>query len=203
MSDPLGAQLGRIAAPPLAQPFEDVRLALLDALVARRRGGALTPAAWVEEFDAATRSLRLRVLADAERAIREAAREARLPSRRLAAELPDAERADRLLQRLLAEGIPLEALADAPDDAAGERARAAALEAAWDGARRIALEERARWRERADALATWRRPLAPLWIGVALLAVPLVIAGAWLGGQLTPPEWFRPIHEWFWGLPWP
>lgn len=203
MTAPLAPDLGRIAAAPSAAPYEDVRLRLLDALVTARSEGRLGQAAWQEAFDGAAQSLKLRVIAEADQALRAAAEHSRYPTRRLANLLPDAEAADILLQRLLAEGMPLERLDALPADDDGRRLRAIAIEAAWDGAVALAAAESARWRALAERVAAWRRPMRPFWIGtVATLAVLALIA-AWLGGQLPAPAWFAPVRDAFWRLPWP
>jgi hypothetical protein len=202
MTTPLAAELGRLAAPAQGTPFDDVRLALLDAIIGAKAAGDMGQDAWEEVFGSAMRSLRLRVLAEAETAIRAAAAHSRYPIRRLHAALPDANAADTLLHRLLAEGMPLERFEGFADDPVTRRARAAALETAWDGAVRVATAERSRWRAAAMQIAAWRRPMLQLWIlSVALLLLAALIAG-WLSGELPAPAWFRPVNEWWWRL-WP
>lgn len=202
MTTPLGAELGHLAAPGPPAPYDDVRLALLDAVIAANADGRIDQKAWEAAFSDAARSLRLRLLADAETAVAAAATRSRYPARRLRALLPDADAADTLLHRLLAEGIPLERLENAADNPVNRRARAAALEMAWEGATRVAAAEQARWRLVAGQVANWRRPTAPLWvISVGLLLVA-ALAAAWLGGTLPAPRWFRPINAFWWRL-WP
>ncbi|MEO5798662.1 MAG: hypothetical protein ABIZ70_12485 [Gemmatimonadales bacterium] len=203
MTAPLAPDLGRLADPARATPYDDVRQALLDALVSAKGAGHLEQGVWQEAFDGAVRSLRMRVLGDAEAVMRSAAAHSRFPSKRLSALLPDAEVADALLQRLLAEGMALERLEGMPDDPASRRARALAVTAGWEGAERVASVDAARWRALADEIAEWRRPTRPFWIAAAvLLAAGLVVAG-WLGGQLPAPAWFAPVSRAFWSLPWP
>ena len=149
------------------------------------------------------RSLRIRVIGDAEAMLRSAAGYSHFPSRRLEALFPDAEVADALLQRLLAEGMSLERLEGVSDDPPSRRARALAVTAGWEGALRIASADAARWRALAAEVAAWRRPLGPFWITAGVLfAVTLVVAG-WLGGQLPAPLWFAAVRDAFWRLPWP
>ncbi len=200
---PLSEDLARLARPATAAPYEAIRLALLDHLLAANAGGALTAAAWEGAFAAAATALRDAVLDHATMGMHAAGRRARYPASVLERQLPDAIAADTLLNRLLATGIPLEALASLPDSPAARRARGSALEGAWEAAVTLALEESRRWHAAAAWVTMWRRPLAPLVAGVGGLAVALTLTAAWLGGQLTPPEWFRPIHEAFWRLPWP
>jgi hypothetical protein len=202
MTMPLAAELGRLAAPAQGTPFDDVRLALLDALIIAKSSGDLGQDTWEDVFGSAMRSLRLRVLAEAETAIRAAAAHSRYPAHRLLAILPDATAADTLLHRLLAEGMALEQFEGFADDPVTRRARAAALEAAWDGAVRLATAERSRWRAAAMQVAAWRRPMVRLWIlSIGILLLAALLAG-WLSGELPAPGWFRPINDWWWRL-WP
>ncbi len=202
MSTPIAAELGRLAAPAHAAPFDDVRLALVDTIVAAKAAGGMDQMAWEDAFSAAVRSVRLRVFADAEQMVRAAAAHSRYPARRLQVLLPDAEVADALLNRLSAEAMPLERYDGLGDDPVSRRARAAALETAWDGAVRVATAETARWRTIAMQVAAWRRPTTILWIiTIALILAALVVAG-WLSGVVASPAWFHPINAWWWRL-WP
>lgn len=200
---PLAADLGRLADPPGSAPFEDVRLALLDAVITAKGAGRLEHAAWAEAFEGAVRSLRIRVIGDAEAMLRAAAAHSHFPARRLESLFPDAEVADTLLQRLLAEGMPLERLEGVPDDAASRRARALAITAGWEGAVHIASGDAARWRSLAAEVAAWRRSLRPLWTAAGVLVLITLVVAAWLGGQLRAPLWFAPVRDAFWRLPWP
>jgi len=195
-------ELGRLAAPPRAVPFDDVRLALLDAVIAAKAMGRLDQLAWEDAFGGAARSIRMRVLAEAEQLVRAAAAHSRYPSRQLQALLPNAEAADSLLNRLLAEAMPLERFEGLGDDPVSRRARAAALETAWDGAMRIANGETARWRAIALQVEGWRRGTTSLWVGSVLLLLVTLLLAAWLSGEVPSPEWFRPINDFWWRL-WP
>lgn len=202
MSMPIAAQLGRLAAPPRAAPFEDVRLSLLDAIIAAKVAGRLDQESWEEAFGASARSIRMRVLADAEQGVRAAAAHSRYPVKRLQRMLPDAETADTLLNRLTAEAMPLERYAGFGDDPVSRRARAVALETAWEGAMNVASAESARWRTTAMQVASWRRPTTLLWtISGALVVLAGILAG-WLSGALAAPGWFRPVNDFWWRL-WP
>lgn len=202
MTAPIAAELGRVAAPARGAPFDDVRLALLDAIVAAKGAGDLDQASWEAAFAAAARSLRVRVLAEAEELLRSAAAHSRFPSRKLQALFPDAEAADRLLNQFLAAGIPLEQLAGLGPDPVSRRARSAALESSWEAAVTIAAAERARWRALATRVADWRRPTAALWVLSAALLIVATALAAWLSGVLAAPEWFRPVNAFWWRL-WP
>jgi len=202
MTAVLAADLGRLAAPAQSQRFDDIRLAMLDALIAAKATGRLDQAAWDTVFSSAMRSLRMRLLAEAEEQLAAAAGHSRYPARRLRALLPDADVADTLLQRLLAEGMPLERFEGMPDDPATRRARAAALEQSWDGAGAVARAEQLRWQAVSVRVATWRRPTAPLWIISGAVLLGTTIVAAWLSGDVTAPRWFHPINDFWWRL-WP
>lgn len=199
----LGTALGHLADPPRDAPYEALRLDLLDRIVGVSGDVPADGTTWVAAWEATAQALADTVLAEAREAMRQAVAHARYPARRAAALMPDAETADILLQRLVAAGIPLEALATAPTTPDIVRQRAAALEVAWDEARSIALADLGRWRAIAAELAAWRRPLRPVLLASgAALAVTLLLA-SWLGGWVPTPSWFAPIGAWFWSLPWP
>lgn len=200
---PLAAALGRVAAAGEMLPYDDVRLAMLDVLLAAKQDGPLGHEVWQAAFEHAARSLRMRVIEKAEREFHAAAAISRYSTRRLATLLPDAESADALLHRLLAEGIPLERFEGLADTMATRHGRALALEEAWQGAASVAAVEAARWRAQAQTISTWQRPRRALWIlSGAILTIAIILA-AWLGGQLPAPDWFEPVARFWWTLPWP
>ena len=200
---PLAADLGRVAAAGEAAPYDDVRFALLDELISAKRESRLGHEVWQAAFEHAARSLRMRVIERAERELQAAAVISRYPARRLATLLPDAEGADALLHRLLAEGMPLERFEGVADTDATRHDRSLALEAAWEGAVSVAALESARWRARAQDLSEWQRSRRPLWIASGVIFTVAVILSAWLGGQLPAPDWFAPVARFWWSLPWP
>jgi hypothetical protein len=202
-SAPLAADLGRIAAAGVASPYDDVRLALLDALLVAKRDSQLDHEIWQAAFEHAARSLRMRVLEKAERELRAAAAISRYPSGRLATLLPDAEGADALLHRLLAEGMPLERFEGLADTDATRHDRALAIEAAWEGAVTVAALESSRWSARGQEISAWQRSRRPLWIASGVILTVAIILAAWLGGQLPAPDWFAPVARFWWSLPWP
>lgn len=199
----LAADLGRVAAAGETLPYDDVRLAMLDALLAAKQDGQLGHQVWQAAFEHAARSLRMRVIEKAERELHAAAGISHYPARRLATLLPDAERADALLHRLLAEGIPLERFEGLADSAEARHGRALALEAAWEGAANVAVAEAARWRAQAQSISAWQRPRRALWILSGAILTIAIIFAAWLGGQVPAPAWFEPVARFWWSLPWP
>jgi hypothetical protein len=202
MTTALAPELGHLAVPSQPVPYDDIRLALLDTVIAAKAAARLDQGAWESAFSSAMRSLRMRLLAEAEVAIAAAAEHSRCPARRLRALLPDADAADTLLHRLLAEGMPLERFEGMADDPVTRRARAAALEVSWEGAVRVAAAEQLRWRAVAARVAAWRRPTAPLWVISSLLLLVTATLAAWLSGTLAAPQWFGPINDFWWRL-WP
>lgn len=151
----------------------------------------------------AAMALRDAVTSEARTRLERAAVESRYPADLLRAELPDAAAADRLLQRLLAEGMPLEQLEGEVASPELTRRRGAALESAWEAAVQIANAESARYRALAARIAAWRRPWRRLAIAAGVATVLALVVAAWIGGYLQAPGWFTPVVDWFWGLPWP
>ena len=199
----LAPALGRLAAPARRGPFEEVRLALVDTLVSAHAKGALDGGPWVVAWQRAMESIRDQVIAEAGQAIDAAAGRSRFPTARLAQLRPDTEAGEILLNRLLAEGEPLERLDGPTTDDAVTRARGAVLEAAWDATMRIAGAERAHWAGVARDIEQWRRPWRPLVIASAVVLVVVTVLAAMLGGVIPSPAWFQPVTDWFWNLPWP
>lgn len=202
MTPSIAPELGHLARPGRS-PYDDVRLELLDAIIAANGAGALgEQAVWESAFADAVRALRMRVLAESESALRAAAARSRFPARRLRARLPDAEDADILLNRLLAEGMALERFEGAPADDATRRARAAALDAAWEAAVRTAQAEIATWRGVAAEIAAWRPSPVSVWTASAAILVVAIVLALWLGGEVPAPRWFAPVNALWWSL-WP
>ncbi|HEY4319756.1 MAG TPA: hypothetical protein VGM77_01155 [Gemmatimonadales bacterium] len=202
MSSPLGSDLGRLGQPSHGRPFDDVRLALIDHVLAAKARDELTQRAWEDAFADAARSLRVRIVAGADQALRAAALHSRFPARRLARLLPGATAADTLLNKMLAAGMPLEQLAGLPDDDASRRLRAAALDSAWTGAEQVATTEQSRWRAVASDVAAWRRAPAPIWVASVTLVFAALFLAAWFSGEVSSPAWFAPINAAWWRL-WP
>ena len=234
----LGPSLGRLVAPPPVSPdaglasmrLDDVRLTLVSQLFdlagdARRwaREGdtelalaTLGRAAWDEVWQQAVQAAAARLAAGTNARLLAAAREVRLPARRIR-DLPLAADEVRALAARLAAGAgPFHAALEQLDrtaqpvrggkpsvtaviawqDALGTAARR--LELAW-----LALEEAvaAEWRtaeaEVAD-LRRWRRPRWPLWMIAALLFGAASYAGLVLGGYIPVPAFLRDAVEALW-----
>ena len=198
---PLGPVLGRLARPGTAAPEDALRLALVDRMITTP---PVDGADWVAAWRITAIAFADAIMAEARDGIERAALHARLPGRRLQAELPSDQEREVLIERFAAEAMQLEALADLGGDAqAVQRRRAAALNLAWDGALELSRVERRRWQRRAETVAQWRRPWRPLAITAALLLGGGLVVAAWLGGWWPAPAWFHPAIDAFWGLPWP
>lgn len=203
MTAPLAPALGRLAAPVRGgASFEATRLALVDRLVHAHHQGRLDAREWLAAWQEAVEEVVTAVMAEGREALLRAATASRYPTKRLTPLLPDAADAEELRQRLLAEGVALERMAEVQEPGA-LRWRGASLESGWDAAVRVAMLERQRWRTVASEVAAWRRPWRPLLVVASLLLLVATLLAAMLGGVIAAPRWFTPVTEWFWSLPWP
>lgn len=196
----LAAQLGRLGAPSRHGEQEHIRLALVDRLVSPSPLGG---EAWVAAWREASTTLADEVLDRAAAALLSAARYSRMPKAALAKVLPDAAGRAQLIERFMAEGIELERLEGLAPSEGTDRARGAALQAAWDRSQELSQREHARWHRAAAGVRHWRRSWRPLLITAAVLLPLAMLLAAWLGGWLPAPAWFDPIGAAFWSLPWP
>ena len=203
MPGTLAPALGRLARPARQAPFDAIRLAMVDTLVSARAMGALEGGTWLVAWQRAMEGIRDEVISEATRTMDAAARRSRFPAARLAQMRPDAEASETLLNRLLAEGEPLERLDGAAADDAITRARGAVLQAGWDAAVRIAGAERGHWAGVARDIEQWRRPWRPLVIASVISIGLATLLAAMLGGVIPAPAWFEPVTDWFWSLSWP
>jgi len=210
----LGPWLGRLVtppAPPLAAEalLSEVRLQLLTAVFGRTE--------WLAAWHAAVARAGPLISPEAETRIRLAGAESRFPGRRLRRILPTDEDREILLARLSAAGIGLETvvaqlasrpmgqLADTQERSTREledtghlRMICGELEVAWDRLVRTANDELAQSDRIAFEIRSWKRPLAPLLVGSALLFAVATWVGLVLGGYLSAPAWFLPIAELVW-----
>lgn len=234
----LGPLLGRLAAPAdpgsSLVPLDDVRIALVTELF--QLAGAARAFAAEGDLDAAMQSLNRhgwqaaweqavnsaadRVATRIEQRFTSAARESRLPGRKLKKVLlSDDERrgiAVRLgsgggalveaLDRM--EALMRRAVRGAQDSGdAGELWKQALtgvarrLESAWQALEDAARAEEAAWKEDVDQVRNWKRPRIPLWLITIAIAAALMWAGLVLGGFLPAPDWFRPVADRVWGVP--
>ena len=88
MKEPLGPQLGALASPHPAGRHDDLRLAMIDQLVARNGERPLGGSDWLEIWESAATELRDRVIERARAELAAAARRSKYPSGRLSAAQP-------------------------------------------------------------------------------------------------------------------
>jgi hypothetical protein len=192
-----------LAAPNRSGPLDPVRLAMVDTLVSAASRAPLDGSVWLTAWQQAMEAIRDQVISEAADSLERAAVRSKFPAGRLADLRPNAESAEALLNRLLAEGEPLERLGGPASDAAMIRARGAVLQSGWDAVNRIVVAERAHWGGVAREVATWRRPWRPLVIAAGVSVSLAATLAAMLGGLVPTPAWFAPVTDWFWNLPWP
>lgn len=224
----LGPSLGRLVAPPAPAPgspphwirHEDIRLAMVTQLFelladARRwaREGdrelalaTVNREAWEGLWSRAVQEVAARAGATIGDRLQAAAREVRLPAKRIGALALDPAEI-RALGARLSQGAPplhqaLVQLDQAANQARSDRAPAQAveawqealmtaarrLEAAWLALEEALTREWRAWETEIEDLRRWRRPRWPLvLIGVALFGTALYL-GLVLGGYLPVPE---------------
>jgi hypothetical protein len=234
----LGPALGRLIAPPPPPPgspahwirLDDIRVAMVSQLFelladARRWAGqgdrelalaTVNREAWETAWARAVQDVAHRAGQAISERLDAAAREARLPEKRIAAlALEPAE--IRALAARLAHGsaalhqalIELDQSASlarserAPIDAvhAWQEALAASgrrLEAAWLALEEALLKEWRSWEAEVEDLRRWRRPRWPLWLAGGLIIGGSLYFGLVLGGYLPVPALLRGPVEVLW-----
>ncbi len=164
--------------------------------------------AWAAAWEHAVRHAGARVADALDAEITRAARQVRLPRRRLRRRLLSNAEKRAIVARLGTGGGAFVAALDALETAAGGVADASVLEkeshAEWQEALRtvarrleaawLALEfevdeERARWTPEIDAVTAWRPPLWPIFVVWTPLSIVLIWVGLILGGYLPAPAW--------------
>ena len=220
----LGPMLGRMASPaprgPAALPLDDIRFDLLSALyvragLARSELAAgrpdvarhqLSREAWLAVWREAADRVATRLLERLTGRFSAAAAESRMPARLLVRRgLPEDDRAV-IRNRVDACGTGLEEMPppeNVDDWPAGLLRASMALDDGWERLEGVVVEELARYAPAIEAVRVWRRPLAPLWAGTALVVVLVLGLGLSLGGYLPAPGPLGVLQTWFWSLPWP
>jgi hypothetical protein len=164
--------------------------------------------AWAAAWDHAVRRAATRVADALEGEITRTARRVRLPGRRVRRLLLASAEKRAIAARLGTGGAAFVAALDALESAAARVADASVLDkdahAAWQEALRtvtrrleaawLALEaeveeERRRWAQELDVLASWRPSLWPVVLAWVPLAALLVWLGLILGGYVPAPAW--------------
>jgi len=234
----LGSALGRLIAPPPPPPgspshwirLDDIRVAMVSQLFelladARRWAGqgdrelalaTVNREAWETAWAKAVQEVALRAGQAISDRLVAAAREARLPAKRIAALALEPAEVRALAARIAHGSAPLQAALveldhaaslarsdRAPTDAvlAWQEALAAAgrrLEAAWLALEDALLKEWRTWDAEVEDLRRWRRPRWPLWLAGVLIIGGSLYCGLVLGGYLPVPDLLRGPVEALW-----
>jgi hypothetical protein len=173
--------------------------------------------AWLDLWERAVATAAQRLGDLVNTRFREAAAEARLPSRRLGGVLLAAEDVRAIGSRLGSGGAGFVGALDALEQtipaatASGRRGQlgqeewqlalattARRLESAWQALLEAAQVEQDRWQAEIEQVRAWRRPQWPLWAVTLLGLLALVYLGLVLGGYLAVPPPLRGVTEFWW-----
>jgi hypothetical protein len=161
---------------------------------------------WLEAWRTAAASAAERVLDEITARLNAAAVVSRMPTRRLARELPGEEDRRVLRARLDATGMGLEAAAanlQGPSLRIDHLRRVAGeLELAWAALCRVVRVELETWNDRVARVRAWRRPWTGFAVGSAIALALAIWLGLVLGGFVPVPGWLRPFAEWAWNTGW-
>jgi hypothetical protein len=161
---------------------------------------------WLEAWRTAAASAAERVLDEITARLNAAAVVSRMPTRRLARELPGEEDRRVLRARLDATGMGLEAAAanlQGPSLRIDHLRRVAGeLELAWAALCRVVRVELETWNDRVARVRAWRRPWTGFAVGSAIALALATWLGLVLGGFVPVPGWLRPFAEWAWNTGW-
>jgi hypothetical protein len=235
----LGPSLGQLSDPPavpsdrgaLGIVLEDIRLDLVTGLfdvagaarsfmAAGDREGAIASlgrVAWLELWERSVAAAAQRLADVVNARLRDAARESRLPPKRLAAFLLTSEDVRAIGSRLGSGGASFINALDALGQtvpaatAAGARGRlgqdewqlalattARRLESAWLALTGASKIEQERWKGEIDRVRSWRRPRWPLWVITLLVFLALSYLGLVLGGYLPVPNALQGVADFWW-----
>jgi hypothetical protein len=235
----LGPPLGRLVDPSgipaergaLDIDFEDIRLDLVTGIfdvagAARSFAAAgdrqsavasLGRVAWLDLWERAVAAAAKRLAGAVNARLRDAAKESRLPSRRLATFLLTSEDVRAIAARLGSGGASFVSALDALEQtvpaaaASGPRGRtgqedwqlalattARRLEAAWLALTVAARTEQERWKREIDRVRAWRRPTWPLWLLTLVVLLGMTYLGLVLGGYLPVPAVLQGLAEFWW-----
>lgn len=235
----LGPSLGRLGDPPvgvldrgpLDLVLDDIRLDLVTRLfetagAARsfaatgdRQGAiaSLSRVAWLALWERAVAAAADRMAEVVNARLADAARESRLPPKRLERILLKTEDVRAIASRLGSGGAGFVGALDALEQtvpgaaASGSRGRAGQeewqrslataarrLESAWLALAAASRTEQERWKAEIERVRAWRRPTGPLWAATAGVLAVLAYLGLVLGGYLPVPPPLRALAEFWW-----
>ena len=235
----LGPSLGRLADPPVGTldrgsldlVLDDIRLDLVTRLfetagAARsfaatgdRQGAiaSLSRVAWLGLWERAVAAAADRLADVVNTRLADAARESRLPPKKLDSLLLKTEDIRAIASRLGSGGAGFVGALDALEQtvpgaaASGSRGRAAQeewqralataarrLESAWLALAAAARIEQDRWRSEIERVRVWRRPTRALWALTLLVVAACTYLGLVFGGYLPVPSPLRGLAELWW-----
>jgi len=173
--------------------------------------------AWLRLWERAVDAVAARIGEAATRRLREAAAESRYPQRRLRRLLLTPGDVRAIAARLGSGGAPFVAALDALEQtvhaASGAQARASGrqdewrpaveaaarrLESAWQAMAATAGVEEQLWRQEAESLRAWRRPVWPVWLITVVVAAAAAYVGLVVGGYLPVPATLQPLTDFWW-----
>ena len=161
---------------------------------------------WLEAWRTAAGAAAERLIDEVTARLNAAAIVSRMPTRRLARELPGEEDRRVLRARLDAAGMGLEAAAanlQGPSLRIDHLRRVAGeLELAWAALCRVVRVELGTWDDRVARVRAWRRPWTAFAVGSAIALALATWLGLILGGFVPVPDWLRPFAEWAWNTGW-
>jgi len=211
--------------------LEDIRLDLVTGLfdvagaarsfmAAGDREGAIASlgrVAWLELWERSVAAAAQRLADVVNARLRDAARESRLPPKRLAACLLNSEDVRAIGSRLGSGGASfinaLDALGQTVPAATASGARgrlgqdewqlalattARRLESAWLALTAASKTEQERWRGEIERVRSWRRPRWPLWVITLLVFLALSYLGLVLGGYFPVPNALQRVADFWW-----
>lgn len=235
----LGPSFGELALPSgvprtrgtrVSVPLDDLRLALVTELfdmagAAREfaAGGdrssavhSLSRAAWLGSWERTVERVAARLSESFNRRLADAARESRLPEKRVAQLSMNEEETSALAARLGSGAGEFVASLDelertVPRAAARPEAwplwrdallaAARRLESAWLTLEAEAADEDRRWAREVERVRRWRRPTWPLWIASAALVLLFAYVGMVFGRMLPAPPFLADAVAAWWGTP--
>ena len=235
----LGPSFGELALPPgvprtrgtrVSVPLDDLRLALVTELfdlagAAREfvAGGdrasavqSLNRAAWLGAWERTVEQVAARLSESFNRRLEAAARESRLPSKRVAELAMDPEETSSLAARLgsgagdfvaaldqLERTVPRAASRAEAWPAWREALLATArrLESAWLTLEAEAADEDRRWAREVERVRRWRRPVWPLWLATAVVVLLFAYVGMIFGRMVAAPPFLADAVAAWWGEP--
>ncbi len=173
--------------------------------------------AWLRLWERAVDAVAARIGEAANRRLREAAAESRYPQRRLRRLLLTPGDVRAIAARLGSGGAPFVAALDALEQTvhAASGAQAALPGGRTSGGLRSKLPpagssrrgrrmaatagvEEQLWRQEAESLRAWRRPVWPVWLITVVVAAAAAYVGLVVGGYLPVPATLQPLTDFWW-----